>query len=224
MPTFGAAMGILFFSTAYYYHGRAQAMGLLLRAPGTSLDAGIWAGILQCGAAFLLLLLPALLIVRLGLKVPFADMGWRLGDWKWGLKISLAALPLVCGAIWLTTDHHSQLCAVYPLSDLARNSLAGFLVWQACYLVYYIAWEGLFRGLIQLGLQERLGIVQAILFQTALSTLLHAGGPELETFAALAAGPVLGYVALRTGSIGYVILIHFAAGIATDLACIAGLS
>jgi len=221
IPVIGVGIALIFFCTIYYYHGRKVAFHEFCRFFSLT-DGAVetWGGVFQCCSALLLLLAPALLLAVFVLKIPLKQMGLALGDWKWGLKVSLPIIILMVPLIILTQGEHTGLCTVYPLSPFAGESISMFAIWAACYLVYYIAWEGLFRGVMQLGLQTRLGLVQAMLIQTALTTLLHAGSPEFETFAALAAGPVLGYMALRTRSILYVTLIHFAAGLATDLSCI----
>jgi membrane protease YdiL (CAAX protease family) len=215
----------IFFSTVYYYHGRAAEFPAFARAflpaPLQTADAlAMWGGVFQCCAALFLLLLPTLLLARFVTKVDLPSLGLKAGEWKWGLAVSLPPAVLVFPLFWFGQQPEAGLCEVYPLSSFAGASLGAFLAWSTCYLVYYIAWEGLFRGVIQLGLGQRFGLVPAMLLQTALSTLLHAGGPELETLAALVAGPVLGLIAVRTGSIFYPLLIHFAAGVATDLSCL----
>jgi len=218
MHDFGVAMAVMLCATVYFYHGRRPAFfdwGRLLGLDRATIVA--YGGFFQCGAALVMLLLPALLLARYLLGIRYAEMGFRAGDWKLGLKIAAAAVMVVVPAILLTGNLTPGLCDVYPLTPLA--GVASFLAWEASYLVYYVAWEATFRGVIQLGLGSKMGIIQAMLLQTALTTCLHFGGPESETLAALAAGPLMGYLAIRTGSIVYPLAIHFAAGIATDVAC-----
>lgn len=217
----GVAMALLFCCTVYFYHGRRDGFAVIGRWLGFTADqVENWGGVYQCAAAFMLLLTPGMLLARFGLGLRLSALGFGLGDWRWGLKISLPAIVVMVPLIIFTQGEHTGLCTVYPLSPFAGESRVMFLAWAGCYLVYYVAWEGCFRGVMQLGLQERMGLIQAMLLQTAVTTLLHAANPELETFAALLAGPVLGYVAVRSRSILYVLAIHFAAGVATDLSCI----
>lgn len=220
MTVFGVAFAILFFCTIYLYHGRKDGFPVFAATFGLDADVQFWGGLFQCGAALLLLLVPAVVLAVWACRLRPADFGFALGDWKTGLKITLPIVILVFPAMLLTGSKESAICGAYPLSTLAAGGVGAFIAWEACYLVYYVAWEGLFRGVMQLGLQQRLGVVQMMLLQTALSTLLHAGGPELETLGALVAGPLFGYLALRTNSILYVLLIHWALGIATDLSCL----
>jgi membrane protease YdiL (CAAX protease family) len=85
------------------------------------------------------------------------------------------------------------------------------------YLVYYLGWEFLFRGFMLFGLEGRCGAVLAILVQMIPSAIVHIGKPASESFAAIAAGLVFGYVAFRTRSILYPLLLHAIVGIGTDV-------
>lgn len=220
LTVFGVALAIIFFCTIYLYHGRKGEFPALAAALGLDVDVDLWGGLFQCGAAFILLLVPAFILAVRACRLRPADFGFTIGDWKTGLKFTLPIVVLVFPVMLLTGSKDSAICGAYPLSTLAAGGLSAFVAWETCYLVYYVAWEGLFRGVMQLGLQRRLGVLQVMLLQTALSTLLHAGGPELETLGALIAGPLFGYLALRTNSILYVLVIHWALGIATDLSCL----
>jgi uncharacterized protein len=217
---FGAGMALLLFATVYFYHGRRPAFFDWGRLAGLDNQTIIaYGGFFQCAGALLLLLVPSILVARFMLDIPVRHLGLALGDWKYGLKAAGIAIVVLVPSILLTGHMTPGLCEVYPLTPLATTGMASLLAWEAAYLVYYLAWETTFRGVVQLGLGLKMGIIPAMLIQTALTTALHFGGPEAETLAALAAGPVLGYLAIRTGSILYPFAIHFAAGIATDIAC-----
>jgi membrane protease YdiL (CAAX protease family) len=92
-----------------------------------------------------------------------------------------------------------------------------FLVVEVFYLIYYCGWEFLFRGFMLLGLEQRAGAVMAILIQTIPSAVVHIGKPVAESFAAILAGWVFGYLAYRTRSILYPLLLHAVVGIGTDM-------
>ena len=49
--------------------------------------------------------------------------------------------------------------AEYPLAGIAGRSLRLFLLWELCYLTYYVAWEFFFRGFWQIGLLRHLGVI-----------------------------------------------------------------
>lgn len=207
-------------SALYWYHGRkgglldtAAALGFEVPAPET------WAAVLQCGVAAILLGALPVLGISLVLKASLRDLGFGAGDWRWGAKASVPVALVLFPLVVFTQSHASGICTYYPITTLVGDGVPATLGWWAVYLVYYIAWEGLFRGAIQIGLGDRWGFAPAAALQTALTTMLHAGHPEAETLAACAVAPVLGWVAWRTRSIWPVVLIHFAAGAGTDLGC-----
>jgi membrane protease YdiL (CAAX protease family) len=82
--------------------------------------------------------------------------------------------------------------------------------------LYYGSWEVLFRGVILFGLRGAIGGGNANVVQTALSVLAHFGRAPDETFAAIPAGLLFGWVNLRVGSIWYVAVLHWLVGISMD--------
>ena len=90
-------------------------------------------------------------------------------------------------------------------------------------MLYYCGWEILFRGVLLAGLTRRFGFATANIIQTALSVIAHFGRPFTETAAAIPGGLAFGGVARHTGSVWYVIIIHWAVGMAQDWFIISGL-
>ena len=68
--------------------------------------------------------------------------------------------------------------------------------------------EAFWRGFLFFGLEEKFGIY-AILIQMIPFVLLHQGKPFIESVGAVFGGIALGYLAYRTRSIWYGIIIHF---------------
>jgi membrane protease YdiL (CAAX protease family) len=173
----------------------------------------------QFGAAFLLLFLVPLLWARVGAGWRPADVGLSLGDWRLGLKLVVIGMVVMAGPLYLNGGQ-ADFQAEYPLAKVASRTAGLFVLWELCYLVYYIAWEFFFRGFWQLGLSRgSLGVAGALALQTAVSTIMHIGKPAGETFSAIVGGLAFGLIALRTRSILYVLLLHWYLGIATDLFC-----
>ena len=220
-PELWVAVIATFACAVYLYHGRRDGLTETASRLGMTLpDPALWAGVIQCGlAAILLGLIPIMAASRL-LRTGPRGLGLGPGDLRWGARVAIPTAVLLFPLILLTQTEAAGICGFYPLSSLAGDGAGGYLAWEAAYLVYYVAWEGLFRGAIQIGLGDRWGFAPAAALQTALSALLHAGHPEMETLAAVVAGPILGWIAWRTRSIWPVVLIHFAAGAATDLSCV----
>jgi membrane protease YdiL (CAAX protease family) len=111
-----------------------------------------------------------------------------------------------------------QVRAEYPLSKLVQDKASLFLLYEFSYiLLYYVGWEFFFRGYMLFGLREKFGDTYAILLQVIPSSLLHFNKPEPEFLGSIILGLVLGYLALRTRSILYPIIIHAYIGVSTDL-------
>ena len=163
-------------------------------------------------------LLPALWI-RLSGAGRLADYGVALGDWRFGLRFLLLGMVALALPLYINAGA-ADFQAEYPLARVAGTSLGLFLLWELCYLVYYIAWEFFFRGFWQLGLQARIGFLGAMALQTGVSTVMHGGKPQGEMLAAIVAGPVFGLVAVRTRSVLWVLLLHWYVGGMTDLFCL----
>ena len=72
-------------------------------------------------------------------------------------------------------------------------------------------------GSLLFGLRERLGTGGALLFQTAISTLVHIGKPVGELVGAAPAGFLFGAAALRTRSVLWPLLLHWYLGALMDV-------
>jgi membrane protease YdiL (CAAX protease family) len=112
--------------------------------------------------------------------------------------------------------------AVYPLDRNLSATPASFLPHAGFLFIYYAGWELLFRGVLLLGLRERLGDGPANALQTALSVTAHFARPFGETLSAIPAGLAFGAITLRTRTIWPVVMIHWAVGTAMDWFLVAG--
>jgi len=108
--------------------------------------------------------------------------------------------------------------AQYPFSKEACADPGVFVRFEIAYFVlYYLPWEFVFRGLLFFPLVPTVGFIPALALQTIISTLYHFGHPSSEIFAALGAGVIFGLIAYATGSIFYTAIIHAAVGIGNDV-------
>ncbi|RME26048.1 MAG: CPBP family intramembrane metalloprotease [Deltaproteobacteria bacterium] len=167
------------------------------------------------GCSFLLLGLVPYLLMRLVLGFDRRQTGASAGDWRFGLKAAaglyLAFLPLLVAASFLP-----EMRMKYPLYPQATSSVGAFLAYEAAYVVYFIGWEFIFRGFLLFGLEPAIG-AHSIFVQTIPFALLHFGKPEIESLAAVAAGVILGWLALRTRSFWYGWLLHSAVAVTNDV-------
>jgi membrane protease YdiL (CAAX protease family) len=144
------------------------------------------------------------------------EAGLTLGNWRRGLLIAALGAPLAVLS-GLIGSRDAELGRFYPFSKTACRSPRSFIAFEAAYLLlYYVAWEFLYRGILFFPLIPAIGLIPALALQTIISTLHHAGHPQSEIFASLAGGFVFGLVAYFAGSFIYTIFLHALTGISTD--------
>jgi membrane protease YdiL (CAAX protease family) len=145
-----------------------------------------------------------------------AGLGLAAGNWRIGLLLVVVFLPvaLLLGHIVSQTD---DMIAWYPFSKQVCARDGSFALYEAGYLLlYYTAWEFLYRGLLFFPLLKGIGFIPALAVTATLSTLHHIGHPKSEIWGALLGGVIFASVALVTRSILYPILIHATFGIVND--------
>jgi uncharacterized protein len=170
---------------------------------------------LFCSSAFWLGLIPWL-IIRGIFHERLADYGVRMGDFRFGLKAFALLAPIFVIATW-PSARMPEFMAEYPFWKQAGQNAGSFLVHAGSYLLFYLGWEFFFRGFLQFGLRPRLGDVNAVLVQTLASCLLHMGKPAPEIYGSILAGLVWGWLVFRTGSLLFVVLLHWLLGVSLDL-------
>ena len=151
-------------------------------------------------AFFLMGVFPAL-IVKFVFREKLSDYGLSFGSTRRSISIFLMFLPVFAVMGWLSGSERS-FYDVYPFNPLACASPSALVAHSIAYFfLYYLAWEFMFRGFLQLGLANKFGAVPAVLVQTLASTMLHYGHPASETFGCLTGGLLWGFVVYRTRSI-----------------------
>jgi membrane protease YdiL (CAAX protease family) len=156
--------------------------------------------------------------------------------WLFPLLLAVVVVGSLLGA------YNRPIFEYYPYSRTLTESrpggAAGFLLHALLYFsLYYVPWELMFRGLLLFPLvrlasargtlaeatgasaaTDRSALLLAVACLQALpSTLLHFGHPWSETLMALPFGFLLGWVALRTGSLLPGLALHASTGIFLDL-------
>lgn len=166
-------------------------------------------------ASLVLLALVPIILIKSVFKEKLADYGIAIGDWKYGLKNLLLVAAIMTYPTYLACQNPAHL-EFYPLTTLATQSGQLFALWSLTYLPHYIGWEVFFRGYVGFGLKKHHGLIVAIMVQTLLTTLMHIGKPEGETWGAAVAGIYFGLLAYRTRSVVWPIMIHWYLGIANS--------
>ena len=155
----------------------------------------------------LMFLLP-LISIKFFLKAKLSDFGFKLGDKKFGIITLLIFFGVMLPVVWIASASE-KFADMYPMGGSAlKENMSLFFLYELCILVYMFGWEFLWRGYMLFGLKEKFGYY-AIFVQMIPFFILHKGKPEIELFASIFAGIILGIQALRSGSFIYCWILHF---------------
>lgn len=201
----------------YVYQG-GPAFYLAHLSSASSPFAPLYAQLWRFDAVFLLFFVVPAVVWKVVFRRPLAELGFRLGDWRFGMRVVLPALLILTPVLWLNAGS-ADFQAEYPMAKVATQTIELFVLYELAYALYYWGWEFLFRGALQLGLKRRLGLVGACMVQLLPSVLLHIGKPVGETWSAVAAAPVFGLIAVRSRSFVPLFVLHYAIGVGNDLFC-----
>ena len=170
--------------------------------------------LINIGWALVLLLAVPLLL--LAIVKPRHRVHFGVGNWQLGLPLTLG-LGLALTFLMYLGSSDSSLQGTYPWPGAwAGKSIGTFALWGGLYALYYVAFEFFYRGFLIVLLRDDWGLAAAVWVQVLLSTLIHLGKPLSETLAAFPAGFLFAFLALRTRSLLWPILLHLCIGLATD--------
>ncbi|MBM3153092.1 MAG: CPBP family intramembrane metalloprotease [Chloroflexi bacterium] len=125
--------------------------------------------------------------------------GFTLGDWKAGVSLTILSIALIAPVLWLVARNDPSMQSYY------RDEATG-LPWNT--LIDLFGWEYIFRGWLLFGYARKFG-PEAIWLQAVPFAVAHLSKPALETFSTIFGGFAFGWVAWRTKSFLYPLLIHW---------------
>ena len=172
--------------------------------------------------AFVLFFGFGLIFTKFVLKQKLTIVGLNFNKPKLSGIFCLIGLPIaiICG---LTTVLDSGMTSTYPLINfMVYNNFWQISLYFISYVLYYIGWEYLFRGILFFSSEKKCGALSSILITTLISALIHTsiggfGKPMIETLSAIPAGLIFGFIAYKTRSIFPSLVLHSAVGLFTDL-------
>ncbi len=154
--------------------------------------------------------------------------GVRLRDFHVSLKnfaghlwVYLLMFALILPAV-IEASTTQQFRHTYPFYRLANRSSFDLWTWEAFYAAQFVSLEFFFRGFLLQGLRKQLGS-NAIFVMIVPYCMIHYGKPLPETFGAIAAGIILGTLAMRTRSIWGGVMIHIGVAVTMDMLALRGL-
>jgi membrane protease YdiL (CAAX protease family) len=195
----------------------AQSLHELVSDPLTSRLAALsyWA----LGQVLIYLVIPAL-IVKLIFRDKLSDYGFKLRGMLAGAWVYLIMYLGIAGPVLLASTRPS-FQHTYPFYHVEPGApfWPRMIVWELLYALQFISLEFFFRGFMLHGCRRRFGAYS--IFAMAIPyCMIHYHKPVLETFGAIAAGVILGYMSLRTRSIWLGAALHIAVAWTMDAAAI----
>lgn len=205
-----------FILTFWVYYGKQADFDRLFKGFGDIWNRDFYSAIYEYCIAFLLMFWVPYFIVKMTFKQRLRDFGFQWGDARYGFRFIVIVLPYVLWMAYVGSSAESMQIE-YPLAKSTMQHWPLFLTVEIFYIVFYLGWEFLFRGFMLFGLEKHYGAISAILIQTIPSAIVHIGKPAYESFGAIFAGLVFGFLAIRTRSMFYPLILHAIIGVANDL-------
>ncbi len=146
------------------------------------------------------------IILRLGFRRKWEEMGLGLGDWKFASVVAGLYVPIVLIGTWVLSAS-PDFQAQYPHLAEAKTDWSVFFIYESLFVFYWIGWEYLWRGFVLFGTAHRFGIY-AILIQALPFAILHYQKPLPEAMLSIVGGIALGALVWRTRSFWIAVPIH----------------
>lgn len=155
----------------------------------------------------LMFLLPVISI-KFIFKENLSAFGFTFGDKKFGLITSSLFFIVMLIIVWIVSGSE-KFASTYPQGGIkVSENLINFVFYELCILIYMLGWEFFWRGYMLFGLKKKFGYY-SIFIQMIPFFILHKGKPEIELFASIFAGLILGVQSLRSNSFIYCWLLHW---------------
>ena len=149
------------------------------------------------------------MIIKFIFKMRLRDFGLKLKIKRQYYLIYLGMFLIVQPVI-IYASTREDFRAIYPFFRGAFNApVSDIIICEIAYLSTFIALEFFFRGFLVHGTKRRFG-AYAIFAMAFPYCMIHFGKPMPETLGAIVAGIVLGFMSLKTGSVGMGAALHIA--------------
>lgn len=149
----------------------------------------------------LYLVIPLFVILIIFRENP-RNYGFSFGDWKLGITYTVLGILLMAPVIYYLGHGDASMKKYYD------RFLIG-LPWTTFFDL--LGWEFLFRGWILFAYARKFGH-EALWLQAVPFAIAHISKPEIETVSTIFGGFAFGWVAWRTKSFIYPLLIHWFIG------------
>jgi membrane protease YdiL (CAAX protease family) len=155
----------------------------------------------------LLMFLIPVLSIKFIFKKNLKDFGFRIGDFKFGLITVFVFFIVMLPVLWIVSSSET-FASSYPQGGaVLKENFLMFIIFEICIIIYMLGWEFLWRGYCLFGLFKVFGLY-SIFIQMIPFFILHKGKPDIELFASIFAGIILGIQAYKSKSFIYCWIIH----------------
>ena len=191
----------------------ANRIRLWLNSPRTGQLASLlyWAGFSFATYFFI-----PWFVIAVFFRQRLSDYGCKLrgafADWWIYVVFFLVMGPLL---LWVSTHRHFQLTFPFYRLRPGEPLWPNFWTWELAYFVQFIGLEFFFRGFMVHGTKHRFGFYSVFVMMVPYC-MIHYGKPMPETFGAIGAGIVLGFMSLKTRSIWLGAAIHMSVALSMD--------
>lgn len=184
--------------TAMEYFLIPPRMEFLLQGRGVggwvvpSLDAGLgW--VIGCVIGFAIL---PMIFLKFCFQKSILDHGFSRKQFLGHMKIYLGMFVMMLPFIYMASLQ-PDFRNLYPFVPEAKKSLDVYITWELAYVLQFFCLEFFFRGYLLYTLERHMNKFVAIAVMVVPYTMIHFHKPYLETFGAIIAGSVLGYMSLK---------------------------
>jgi membrane protease YdiL (CAAX protease family) len=139
---------------------------------------------------------------------------WHLWPWLAGASVLFISLN------FFNNSKDPNLRKVYPEMRLQGWGTGGISILAGGWVLYFIGYEFLFRGLLLFSCYNAFGIWPAVAINLALYSALHLPKGLKEATAAIPFGALLCFLTLNSHSILPAIIIHAVQAISCEISCI----
>ncbi len=153
---------------------------------------------------FLFYFVGSAVFIKLAYREPLANFGFRWGEWRKGLLITVVGCAAMAAILWVVA--RSETMTAFYVEKAPSENLMRLILLNGIDL---FGWEFIWRGLVLFAFARAFGPGPAILLQAVPFAFMHLGKPEIETLSTIFGGAAFGLIAWKTRSFVYPWLIHW---------------
>lgn len=159
-------------------------------------EPSLWAGLIwSLGCLVGFLIVPAL-VTKFIYKRDLRDIGFNTKGFFKHLPVYLLLYLFMVPLIYLASQE-PHFKDTYPFIPAAKLTWRLFLIWEIAYVLQFFCLEFFFRGYLLFNFEKHMQKFIAIAVMVVPYVMIHFHKPVFETFGAIAAGVVLGWLSLR---------------------------